>query len=91
MKLGEKGFSRSKDTNPNYLELSGWNSVIQLLESISNSQKQIQRMELAANLLERVKNYLQGFSTPKETKRKEEQTDCLDSILTGFKKKSRFD
>ena len=87
MRRDEEGFSRSRDHDPNYLELSGWNSVIELLESISNSQKQIQRIELAANLLETVKNYLQGFSTPKEAKRKKEQTECLESILAGFKKK----
>jgi hypothetical protein len=77
-----------QDTKPNYLELSGWNDVFQLIKSIKDSQKQIQTIELAAKILELLKNYIQKFPTPEEQKQKTEQLKILEYILARFEKKT---
>lgn len=77
-----------QDMKPNYLELSGWNDVFQLIKSIKDSQKQIQTIELAAKILELLKNYIQKFPTPKEQKQATEQLKILEYILARFEKKT---
>jgi hypothetical protein len=70
------------------LDSSGWNDVIRLVDVIQGSQDRIFAIELAANILEVVKNYLQRFSTPKERIRNEEQYKAIRAVLAEFQKKT---
>jgi hypothetical protein len=70
------------------LDASGWNDVIRLVEVIQGSQDRIFAIELAANILEVVKNYLLRFSTPQERKMKTEQYEAIRAVLAGFQKKT---
>ena len=70
------------------LDSSGWNDVIHLIKVIQGSQDRIFAIELAANILEVVKNYLQQFSTPHEYEMKEEQYRAIRAVLAEFQKKT---
>ena len=70
------------------LDASGWNDVIRLVEVIQGSQDRIFAIELAANILEVVKNYLLRFSTPKELEGNKEQERAIRAVLAEFQKKT---
>ena len=86
--LDDDEFDSKRDTWDEALHSSGWNDVIRLVDVIQGSQDRIFAIELAANILEVVKNYLLRFSTPKELERNKEQERAIRAVLAEFQKKT---